>query len=219
MKGSNSLSSSKQSRLETPRLAALLFVLTCSASSLMFAQGNAYLTGFIRDPSGAAVPSATITIREESTGETFELKATDTGVYRSPALQSGTYEMRVTAPGFQESVTRGVVVLLGQPRGLDIDLQVGATTQTVEVQASAPLLKTEDAGLGQSVQYQQVSSLPYFNRSAGVLLSLAPTVRYTGEDVISYGASRYNVGAFTNVNIVVDGASVIGNRTDVAQMV
>jgi hypothetical protein len=196
----------------------MLFVLLIAASTLLLAQGSAYLTGFVRDPSGAAVPSATVVIKNESTGETFNLETTETGVYRSPALDAGTYEIRVTAPGFQESVTRGVVLLLAQPRGLDVNLQVGSPTQVVEVQASAPLLKTEDAGLGQNVQYQQVAALPYFNRSAGVLLSLAPTVRYTGEDVISYGASRYNVGAFTNVNILIDGASVIGNRTDVAQM-
>ncbi len=218
MKGFKLIKGFEQNRSQILCLWAALFLLICVVSPQLLGQGSAYLTGFIHDPSGAAVPTAEVVIREESTGQTFELKATETGVYRSPALESGTYEIRVTAPGFQVTVTRGVVVLLGQPQGVDINLQVGATSQTIEVQATAPLLKTEDAGLGQNVQYQQVSALPYFNRSAGVLLSLAPTVRYTGEDVISYRASRYNVGAFTNVNILIDGASVIGNRTDVAQM-
>jgi hypothetical protein len=72
---SNSSFSSKQSRFETLRLAAILFVFVCSAVPLLLAQGNAYLTGFIRDPSGAAIPAASLVIREESTGETFELKA------------------------------------------------------------------------------------------------------------------------------------------------
>ena len=90
---------------------------------------------------------------------------------------------------------------------------------TVTVTAAAPALKTEDAGLGQDVAQSTVAALPYFNRSAGALLALAPTVRYAGEDVISYGASRYNIGGMTNVNVYVDGGSVNGDREDVAQMV
>lgn len=184
----------------------------------LLAQGTSYLTGYVQDPSGAAIPSASVSVKNENNAATYTLKTTDTGVYRSPALEPGSYEVRITAAGFQEAVSRAVTLLVGQPRGLDFTLQVGAATQLIEVTAAAPLLKTEDAGLGQNVQYNQVAGLPYFSRSAGVLLSLAPTVRYTGEDVISYGASRYNVGAYTNVNIMIDGASVIGNRTDVAQM-
>ncbi|MEX2261410.1 MAG: carboxypeptidase regulatory-like domain-containing protein [Bryobacteraceae bacterium] len=201
-------------RLRLPLFIALLVL----APQCMWSQGSAYLTGFVRDPSGATIPAATVVIKDDQTGVAHELKTTETGIYRSPALQPGEYEVRASATGFQESVTRGLVVLLGQPRSFDITMQIGAAAQTVEVLATAPLLKTEDAGLGQNVQYQQVAGLPYFSRSAGVLLSLAPTVRYTGEDVISYGASRYNVGGFTNVNIMINGASVIGNRTDVAQM-
>ena len=196
----------------------LVSALIVFTSHALWSQGSAYLTGFVRDPSGAVIPSATVVIKDDTTGLSIELKTTETGLYRSPALQPGDYELRVSAAGFQESVIRELSVLLGQPRSFDVTLQVGAATQLIEVEATAPLLKTEDAGLGQNVQYQQVAGLPYFSRSAGVLLSLAPTVRYTGEDVISYGASRYNVGGFTNVNVMVDGASVIGNRTDVAQM-
>jgi hypothetical protein len=200
----------------TARLGILMAV-TLGAESL-FSQGTSYLTGYVQDPTGSAVPNASIVIKNESTGAAYSLKSTDTGVYRSPALDPGSYAIRVSAAGFQESVTRNVELLVGQPRGLDISLQVGAASQSIEVNATPQLLKTEDAGLGQNVQYAQVAGLPYFSRSAGVLLSLAPTVRYTGEDVISYGASRYNVGAYTNVNVTIDGASVIGDRTDVAQM-
>src|SRR5581483_3616013 len=171
-----------------------------------------------RDQTAAAVAGADVLVRNQATGSSLELKTTEDGVYRTPSLEPGTYEVRVKAQGFQEAVSRDVAVLVGQSRSLDFSLQVGAASEIIEVRAEAPLLKTEDAGLGQNVQYQQVSGLPYFSRSAGVLLSLAPTVRYTGEDVISYGASRYNVGAFTNVNVVIDGASVVGDRTDVAQM-
>ena len=197
----------------------LFFTLSFGVIAPLWAQGTAYVTGYVRDATGAAVIGAAVTVLNENTGARYALRTTEEGVFRSPAILPGEYEITVAAQGFQEYMSKGVAVILGQSRDLDIVLQVGAVNQTVEVQAAAPLLKTEDPGLGQNIEYKQVSTLPYFNRSAGVLLSLAPTVRYTGEDVISYGASRYNVGGFTNVNVMVDGASVNGDRTDVAQMV
>ena len=164
----------------------VIWVAVTLGSAPLFSQGTSYLTGYVQDPTGSAVPNASIAIKNENTGSSYALKSTDTGVYRSPALDPGSYEVRVSAAGFQEAVTRNVELLVGQPRGLDISLQVGAASQSIEVNAAPQLLKTEDAGLGQNVQYAQVAGLPYFSRSAGVLLSLAPTVRYTGEDVISY---------------------------------
>jgi len=197
----------------------LVLALLGYGSNLAWGQGTAYITGFVTDPTQAAVPGAGVVIKSDDTGSRYDVKTTETGVYRSPVLPPGKYTVSVTAQGFEDSVVTGVEVLLGQSRTLDITLKVGSVSETVRVEATAAFLKTEDPGLGENVEYSQVSSLPYFNRSAGVLLALAPTVRYTGEDVISYGASRYNVGAFTNVNVMVDGMSVIGDRTDVAQMV
>ena len=121
--------------------------------------------------------------------------------------------------GFRTSVQSDVAIQVGQPRAINFSLQPGTVSQEVTVTAAAPALKTEDAGLGQDVAQSTVAALPYFNRSAGALLALAPTVRYAGEDVISYGASRYNIGGMTNVNVYVDGGSVNGDREDVAQMV
>ena len=197
----------------------LLVVLGCVGVQRLWGQGTAYLTGYVQDPSGAAVPNATVTVRDLATGTSTDLKTNDEGLYRSPNLEVGTYEVTVTAQGFQTSITSGVVIETGEPRGLNISLKVGALAQQVQVTANAQALKTEDAGLGQNVLPQTVAALPYFNRSAGALLALAPTVRYAGEDVISYGASRYNIGGLTNVNVNIDGASTIGDRQDVAQMV
>ena len=166
--------------------------------SLVWAQGTAYLTGYVLDPSDAGVPNATVEIRNNTTGTTVSLKSTDAGIYHSPALDPGVYTITVTANGFQTSVTNEIAVEVGQPRGVDIHLSVGQQQQKVEVTASAPLLKTEDSGLGQSVDFSQVSKLPYLSRSAGALLGLSPGVRYGGEDSISYGASRYSVAGWTN---------------------
>ena len=183
------------------------------------AQGSAYLTGFIQDPSGAAVPGATVVLKNVATGTEYTVKTTDTGVYRSHSLPPGTYDLTIQATGFKSYVGRGVEIQLGQARGLDITLEVGEISQQIEVTAAPPALKTEDAGLGQNVTYHEVESLPKFSRSAGSLLALAPGVRFTADDVISYGASRYNIGGNSNANVTVDGARVMGDRMDISQMI
>src|SRR5262249_15912995 len=155
----------------------LLVVLGYAGLPKLWGQGTSYLTGYVQDPSGAAVPNAAVSIRNEATGATVELKTTSEGLYRSPALEVRTYSVTITAQGFQTYVTNGVSIDVGQPRGLDITLKVGAVSQQVQVTAEAPALKTEDAGLGQNVTQSTVAALPYFNRSAGALLALAPTVR------------------------------------------
>lgn len=203
------------------KLLVAFFLMTLSLISnvaKVVGQGSAYLTGFVQDPSGAGVPGATVVIKNMKTGTEYSAKTTDTGVYRSAALPSGSYDVTVQANGFKSYVGRGVEIQLGQARGLDITLEVGEISQEIEVTAAAPALKTEDAGLGQNVTYAEVQSLPKFSRSAGSLLALAPGVRFTADDVISYGSSRYNIGGNSNATVMVDGASVMTDREDIAQM-
>jgi len=205
--------------LKLGSIALWVGIFVCLGVNLLQAQGTAYLTGDVRDTTGAVVPNATVVVKNEATGTSYNLNATSAGVYRTPTLLPGDYEVTVSAPGFATYVATHVVVLAGQPRGLNVTLRVGAVTQRVQVTAAPPLLNTQDAGLGQAVSYHDVAKLPYFSRSAGVLLELSPGVRYAGEDLISYGASRYNAAGYTNVNVLIDGAEDTGDREDVAQMV
>lgn len=211
------MNSCNQGRLGTVLLAVAVSALI--GAGQLVAQGTAYLTGNVMDPSGAAVPEARVQIKNTATGITYALKTTSDGIYRSPALAAGTYNITVTAKGFQTAITSDVDLLVGQPRGVNFTLKLGTVSQQVEVIAGVAQLRTQEAGLGQTITYSQVAKLPYFSRSAGVLLSLSPGVRYAGEDLISYGASRYNVGGYTNVNVLIDGANDTGDREDVAQMV
>jgi Carboxypeptidase regulatory-like domain len=200
-------------------LAAVFVSLLAGSSSVLLAQGTSYITGTVYDQGQKPVANAGVGITNEQTGTTLTVNTTDSGLYTSPSLDPGSYTVKVSASGFKDEVTTGVRVELGEPRSLDINLAVGSTQTVVTVTASAPLLNTQDPGLGQSVDYVQVAKLPYFDRSAGALLALTPSVRYTGEDPISYGASRYNIAGWTNVNVFIDGTPANGDREDVAQMV
>lgn len=198
-------------------LITVAFLLISNGSSA-FGQGAAYITGYVLDQSQSSVPNATIVITNEATNASTTVKSNEVGSYRSPTLQPGTYSITVEVTGFKKLVRSGVVVSLGQPLGLDLKMEIGEVGTEVKVTAEAPLLRTQDAGLGQSVEYAAVQNLPLFNRNAGVMVSLTPGVRYLGEDFISYGASRFNGGGMGNVNVQINGANVDSDRTDVNQM-
>jgi hypothetical protein len=196
---------------------AVIIALTLQSSGVR-AQGSAYISGYVFDPSHAVIPDVSVVIMDEATGVSTVIKSNDAGLYRSPTLTPGTYTISAERSGFKKLVRPGVVVTLGQPLGLDLNMELGEVGTEVRVTAEAPLLRTEDSGLGQSVEYKSVESLPLFNRNAGVMVSLTPGVRYLGEDFISYGASRFNGGGMGNVNVMVNGANVDSDRTDVNQM-
>src|SRR5262249_2067796 len=115
-------------------LLLILALLACGAVNQSWGQGTAYITGFVTDPTQAAVAGARVAIKSDDTGTVYDLKTTETGVYRSPALPPGRYTVSVTATGFQDSVITGVDVLLGQPRTLDVALSIGSVSETVRVE-------------------------------------------------------------------------------------
>jgi hypothetical protein len=206
---------------QAPKLENILLeigIFVCLGVGLLRAQGTAYISGYVLDKSGAGVPNAKVVVTNQATTETLTLVTNSVGLYRTPPLLPGTYQITVTASGFQQLVRKGVVVTLGQPLGLNLTLSVGAITQQVQVASAPPLLRTQDSGLGQNVSYKAVAVLPMFNRDAGELIALSPTVRYFGEDHISYGSSRFDGAGIGNPQYYYNGAPIGGDRTDVGQM-
>src|SRR5947209_4716955 len=118
------------------------------------------VTGTVIDPQGAAVPNAKVTITNESTSVSIDTVSTETGSYARPALQPGTYTVTVEAPGFQKAAQKGITVTPGDSVSVNITLQVGNASQTVEVTADAPLLQTETTTIGTNLNAAQVSQLP-----------------------------------------------------------
>jgi len=144
-----------------PRGRIFLFVLlSLVASSLLFAQRDlGTFTGTITDPQGAAVPNAKITFTEDATGISTTLQSNDAGSYTRPAIKAGTYSVSVEAAGFQKAQQKNVLLTPGATVAVNIALQVGNATQTIEVTAAAPLLQTETPALGVNLNGDQVSSL------------------------------------------------------------
>lgn len=163
------------SRLRTFSLAAFSMLLFFTAPA--FAQFEATIQGTVTDPSGAIVPGATVTATNQATGIATTAQTTGSGVYRISGLPPGSYTVKVTAPSFKEHSDTNVRVLAETPRGLNVQLVPGATTETVTVTAeNAAGLQTENANVAGTIAAEQVKSLPSFGRDPFELLRLAPGV-------------------------------------------
>jgi hypothetical protein len=132
------------------------------------------ILGRVIDSSGAAIPNAEVRATNENTGVAASAKANDAGNFVMPYLLSGTYVVSCELTGFKKWVRPGVQVRINDSVELNIDLSVGATTETIEVTASTPLLATADASLGQVIDERRVLELPQFAGNAMDLVHLAP---------------------------------------------
>jgi len=150
-------------------LAALLAV-----APLAFGQVDvSSISGIVKDPSGAAVPGASIDVISATTNSKYSVTTSDKGEYAIPAIPPGAYRVNVTKQGFKaENVT--ITLLVGVPGSLSIDLQVGATTETVQVTAGATLVQAETADVSTNLTGRQLTDLPFATRNAIELLVDAP---------------------------------------------
>ena len=139
---------------------ALLFFFWLSAS-IAWAQTSTTgeLAGVVTDPSGAAVPSASVHLRSIDKGVTLAATTNSLGSYRFALLAPGTYEVKVEASNF-ETITRRIEVGLGQTTNGDVVLSIGAASQTIEVNEQAPLLQTDNGNLVSTISEKQVQNLP-----------------------------------------------------------
>lgn len=159
------------------------------ASLLSGQQSTGSMIGTITDPSGGAVPGAEVTVKNQATAATFIAQTDSAGVWRAPELSPGVYDVSVTAKGFSTLLREAITVRVADRLRVDFALQVGAVTETIAVQAAAPLLQVEDATLGQVIDNKTITELPLNGRNWQQLAILAPaTVAAAG------GTAPTNIG-------------------------
>ena len=143
--------------MRTFRIAAFAAVF----SACLFGQaGTGTISGIVRDPAGAAVPSAPIEVRNVETNVPYPTVSTDTGAYTVTQLPPGSYEITASAPGFKKLVRAGITVAAGQVLPVDLGLEVGSNSESVTVTAEATLLKTESGDVAHNVTLEQLDDLP-----------------------------------------------------------
>lgn len=159
-------------------LAALLVL----ASIPAWAQYEAAIRGVVTDPSGAMVAGARIVAINQATQVQRSTLTTAAGAYEIAQLPPGLYNVKVTAQGFAPRQVENVTVLAEQPRGLNLQLSIGAATEAVTVNgAAAPLLQTQNASISTTLGGQDVVALPKFGRDPYELIRLSPGVFGDGE--------------------------------------
>src|SRR5262249_36848491 len=151
-----------------------LFLGVLGAGFLSAQQETGGITGQIFDSGGTSIPTAQVTVRNTSTNATFVATTGQDGFFSGPPLAPGDYPISVTAPGFSTLVRPSITVRVNDRLRIDMTLQIGAVTETVEVHDSTPLLQTEDAIAGQVIDNRGITELPLNGRNWLQLATLAP---------------------------------------------
>lgn len=159
----------------------------------------------VTDSSGAVVPEATVTAVHDSTNSATSRQTGDDGNAPFTFLRVGTYTLKVEAKGFKSQEAKGIELAAGQQIQQNFSLQVGATSETVQVEASVPLVNTVSSEQINTFETLKVRELPLARRNFANLLSLGTGVTSTGDSVRMNGIGRNGV-AFS-----VDGTDAGGN--------
>ena len=157
------------------------------------------LTGTVRDTRDALLPDTHLSLTNNASGVSQTAVSTSTGTYLFGSVKAGTYTLLAEHPGFEKYVTRDVQIHVAQTLNLDLNLQVGALIDQITVTAAAPLLQTENASVGQTIQGQQINDLPLNGRNWASLAQLSAGVT-TGN--ANYGASPGSAYFSINGNLV-----------------
>ncbi len=183
-------------------VSAFLF-LAVAGSFSGFSQSTTLLRGTITDPQGAVIADAKVTLSSANTGFNRSVLTGANGEYQFLQLTPGTYTVLAEAPGFSALTRTDVQLLVNTPTTLDLRMELGKTTETVNVAAEASTINTVDASVGNAFSELQVRELPLETRNVVQLLSLQPGVTTNGEVL---GARR------DENNITLDGVDVNDNQ-------
>lgn len=172
---------------------------------------NGRIVGIVTDPSGAVVPGARVTVKNQLTGVEYTPAETDSkGYYVIPAVPEGQYVVKIEHSGFRTTERTGIEVGVDQDARIDVELEVGSTSQSVTVQGQAPLINTESATIASSVDRVTITSMPTgFPPAVLDLLFFSPGI--TSYHGAANGDSNFSVnGGPSNTQVtVLDGANIV----------
>jgi hypothetical protein len=189
------------------RIGRGLFSLTAAlllCGTAVRAQSTAQINGTVTDPSGGVLPGATVVAIQTETGFRREVVTDETGSYTMPNLPIGPYRLEVSLAGFRSYAQTGIVLQVNSNPVLPVTLPLGDLTETVAVEASAPLVETRNPSIGAVIDNERIEELPLNGRNAADLVVLAgAAVRPEGTAGVS--SSRSMQGGL--------GISVAGGQT------
>ena len=184
-------------------LFAVIILLSSTTAHSQSAAATGRLEGTIADPSGAAIPDAELTIRNQNTGIATTVRSTTEGEFVVLYLDPGSYEVSIQKTGFGKLVLRDIAVTVGTRAILHPRLSVGKIDTTVTVRAETPLVDTAESSLGTVVSQQSIESLPLNGRNFTDFALLTPGATTDGD----FGMISFNGVAGNYNNYTVDGGN------------
>lgn len=153
-------------------------------------QGRGTILGTITDGSGAPIAGAAVRVTNTATNSTLETRSTGEGLYQAPNLAVGDYTVTVEKQGFRKVVRSGLQLQVDQRAQVDVRLEIGQVSESIEVQGEAPLVDTSNTSIGKVVDQKRVSELPLNGRNALALTLLTPSVKSNAGPTSSGFADR-----------------------------
>jgi hypothetical protein len=194
----------------------LMAMLSFMSATLGLAQSDSSsISGVVKDSSGAIVANAKVNVRNEDTSFDRSITTNASGFYTATNLAPGYYTVTVEAPGFKKASVSRNKLDAGLPIAVNLELAVGAVTDTVTVEASVAQLNTESATVGKTVEQKQIQNLTLNGRNPIQLALLKPGVRGGALSGFTFGLNSggftINGGRSNDSLITFDGA--VGVRT------
>jgi hypothetical protein len=195
------------------KVGVLLLLASLCALPLAFGQEvTASIVGTVVDPSGAAVKGATVVARDVDRGTVWTAISDDDGAFHILRIAVGTYSVEATGPGFEKAVYPLFTLVLNQTARLEFHMKVGKVSDSVEVQAEAPLLQTESAEVSTLIDANTAVSLPLSSRNYLQLTLLVPGVTnpnpqtlYQAQNMTSSGRPQINGNREQSNEVLLDG--------------
>src|SRR5882762_8577935 len=156
------------------RIIILAAVMMLAAGNLHAQGATAAISGTVLDPTGAAIPGASITVRNVGTAFTRSVISDDQGRYVAPELPIGEYEVQASLAGFQTVVRRGIPLTVGSRPVIDLQLPIGQAEETISVTGDLSQVETTSSSVSTLVNQTQMRELPLNGRNFEQLILLAP---------------------------------------------
>ena len=203
-------------RSGSPVVTKLFFYLIAMSTLALAQSGTTSLRGTVTDPTMATVSGASVTLASPERGFTRTITTNASGDYEFPQLQPGTYQLTVERSGFRKTEQKQIQLLVDTPAIINLKLEVGTASETVEVAGEAPVINTTDASVGNAFNETQVKSLPMEGRNVPDLLSLQAGVSYIGnrtdiDRTVDTRSGAVNGARSDQSNITLDGVDVNDN--------
>ena len=190
-------------KLRRSSLFILLVTLTVTVNVVIAQTSTSRITGTVTDASGA-VAGATVTLKNEATGATSVQTTTDAGLFAFPSLPVGTYAITVERTGYKTYQKTGNLLEVNTPLTIDVLMEVGQVSETVNVQGGVEQIQTSSATIGNVVERKAIEALPLNGRNPLTLITLEPGVVQRSRNAAGSGI-HVNGSRDRAFNVTIDG--------------